>query len=92
MRAHLHGGIPKSEVEAKESLFAAHGLDPLHLLADRGDGYYDFVAVVLTSPDLKRLMGTDEGVLSKERVLLFAVDSWWDEHKTAISNLGKVSS
>ena len=29
VRAHLHGGIPKREVEAKADLFAAHGLDPI---------------------------------------------------------------
>ncbi len=89
VRAHLHGGIPKSEVEAKESLFAAQGLNPWHLLADRGDGSFDFVAAVGARPDLKRLIGTDEGALAKERALAVAVDTWWHEHETGISQLSK---
>ena len=89
VRAHLRGGIPKSEVEAKESLFSAHGLDPLHLLADHGNAYLDFVDAVGERSDLKRLVGTDEGVLSKERALLSAVETWWREHRTGMSHLGK---
>jgi type I restriction enzyme M protein len=89
VQAHLHGGIPKSEVEAKESLFSAHGLEPLHVLADRDNGYLDFVDAAGERSDLKRLVRTDEGVLSKERDLLSAVDAWWREHEIGISRLGK---
>lgn len=89
VRAHLHGGILKAEVEAKEGLFSAHGLDPRHLLVDRGDGYFDFVAAVNARFDLKRLVETDEGVLAKEQILAAAVDTWWREHRNGISHLGK---
>lgn len=33
--AHLFGGIPKVEVEAKQELFAAHGFDPRTILVER---------------------------------------------------------
>ncbi len=35
VRAHLLGGVPKAEVEAKAALFAAHGLDPMALFVER---------------------------------------------------------
>ncbi|MCU0533941.1 MAG: type I restriction-modification system subunit M [Hydrococcus sp. Prado102] len=35
VRAHLLGGIPKAEVEAKRELLAAHGFDPMRILAER---------------------------------------------------------
>jgi len=89
VRAHLAGGIPTSEVDANDSLFSAHGLDPRHLLAVRGDGYFDFVAAVSARSDLKRLVGTDEGVLAKEQSLGAAVDTWWRDHQVGISNLAK---
>jgi type I restriction enzyme M protein len=89
VRAHLRGGIPKSEVEAKESLFSAHGLDPLHLLADRSDGYFEFGVVVAARSDLKRLVGGDEGVLAQEQALGAVVDTWWREHRTGIGHIGK---
>jgi type I restriction enzyme M protein len=43
VRAHLHGGIPKAEVKAKENLFDAHGLNPKRLLKERDERYLDFV-------------------------------------------------
>ncbi|MGW5218719.1 N-6 DNA methylase [Nocardia sp. NPDC004085] len=42
IRAHVHGGIPKSEVEAKRTLFRALGIDPSTLFVDRDVDYYDF--------------------------------------------------
>jgi type I restriction enzyme M protein len=33
--AHLSGGVPKAEVEAKRGLFAAHGFDPKTVLVER---------------------------------------------------------
>lgn len=35
VRAHLLGGIPKAEVEAKRELLAAHGFDPTRILVER---------------------------------------------------------
>jgi type I restriction enzyme M protein len=35
VRAHLLGGVPKAEVDAKAALFAAHGLDPMALFVER---------------------------------------------------------
>jgi type I restriction enzyme M protein len=88
VRAHLQGGIPKSEVDAKEGLFAAHGLDVTHVLANRGDGYFDFVPAVSARSDLEKLVRVDEGVVVKEQALGEAVDSWWSAHRIGISNLG----
>jgi len=35
VRAHLLGGIPKAEVEAKRSLLEAHGFNPTRILVER---------------------------------------------------------
>ena len=35
VKAHLLGGVPKTEVEAKQALFTAHGFDPMTLLQGR---------------------------------------------------------
>lgn len=89
VRAHLRGGIPRSEVKAKETLFGAEGLDPRDLLVDRGDGYADFAAAVLTRDDLERLVKTNKGIVAKAKALGAALDSWWAEHRIGISNLVK---
>ena len=42
VRAHLHGGVPKAEIDAAKDLLEQAGLDPATLFADRGDGYVDW--------------------------------------------------
>ena len=42
VRAHLHGGVPISEINDASDLLARAGLDVDILFADRGDGYADW--------------------------------------------------
>jgi type I restriction enzyme M protein len=87
VRAHLHGGIPKAEVESKQTLFAAHGFDPRLLLKKRNSGYFDFVAGVHDRAELeKRILG-NESVLAKEQALREALGAWWKRYKKALVEL-----
>lgn len=87
VRAHLYGGIPKAEVEAKRSLFEAHGLDPRRLLKERDERYLDFVDDPHDKRDLKKRIETDAGVTTKEHALGDAVSSWWEAKRSAIAEL-----
>lgn len=87
VRAHLHGGIPKSEVSAKAGLFAAHGLTPEHLLAPRSDDYLQFADVVTDRRDLRRLIEADEGVVAAESAVLDAIGLWWEEREARFDKL-----
>ena len=42
VRAHLHGGIPKTEVDAHADAFARHGIDVTDLFVERDADYWDF--------------------------------------------------
>ena len=84
VRAHLDGGIPKAEVEARRAVFDAHGFDPLHLLVDRDSGYFDFAGDLANKADLKRRIESDEGLMAKERKLSRVVDGWWSTHCGAV--------
>jgi type I restriction enzyme M protein len=89
VRAHLHGGIPKAEVEAKRSGFEAHGFDAARVLKKHANatGYLDFAAVVREKADLKKRIEGDEGVVGREAALTEAVDDWWKKHKKALAEL-----
>lgn len=87
VEAHLYGGIPKSEVESRASVFVEHGLDPLHLLVDRGDGFFEFATEIEARSDLERLVGMDKAVVAKEQYLASAVDTWWRQHGDGIGGL-----
>ena len=42
VRAHLHGGVPMTEIDDAKDLLERAGLDPEALFVDRGDGYADW--------------------------------------------------
>ena len=89
VRAHLHGGVPKSEVAAKRLVFEAHGFEATRLLKNHAKArdYFDFAKAVTEKADLKKHIETDDGVLAKERALTDAVEAWWKKHKKVLAEL-----
>ncbi|MBX6168073.1 MAG: SAM-dependent DNA methyltransferase [Thermobispora bispora] len=76
VRAHLHGGVPKSEVRDKEHLFRAFGIDPASLFAERDADYYDFLPEgwQRTAERLPELAAPAEQRLRE------AFADWWERH------------
>jgi type I restriction enzyme M protein len=87
VRAHLLGGVPKAEVDAKAALFAAHGLDPQALLIQRDAKYLDFKAALAKRSDIKPAIENNPGLLAKEAALRDAFDQWWQAHGQRIAQL-----
>ena len=87
VRAHLYGGIPKSEVEDKRPTFKAHGLDSRHLLVERDERYLDFKDDLTEKADLNKCIEADKGVKKKEQALSDAVSGWWENVQSGIANL-----
>jgi len=91
VRAHLHGGVPRSEVDAKAPLFTAHGFSPERIFAPRDDAYLDF-SPGLSKADLKVSVTTDEGVQARETELHAALDRWWEQHAALVADLPATKS
>jgi type I restriction enzyme M protein len=87
VRAHMFGGVPKAEVEAKRDLFEAHGLDPMTLFVERDEKYLDFAPGIATKADIKSAIESDDGVLAREADLTAAFDRWWSAHQERIVRL-----
>nr|WP_240991104.1 class I SAM-dependent DNA methyltransferase [Cupriavidus taiwanensis] len=87
VRAHLVGGVPKAEVEAKAALFAAHGLNPLDLLVERDARYLDFSPEVTQRRDLKTAIERNAGLVAKEAAMRAAFEQWWQQHSERITQL-----
>jgi type I restriction enzyme M protein len=91
VRAHLHGGIPTREVEAKGELFAAHGLNPEHFFAPKGDDYMRFAEAVTGRRDLKRLVEANAGVTAAETGVTSAIGLWWKSEESWFDELHSVA-
>jgi len=91
VRAHLAGGVPRAEVAAKAGLFAAHGLDPAHLLVERDERYFDFRpdqnGIGHGNGDLKGRIETDPGVQAREQAFTAAFDAWWSAQVDHLAGL-----
>ena len=86
VRAHLHGGVPRAEVDAKAYLFIAHGFSPERIFTGRDDVYLDFCSG-LAKAELKDLVTDDQGVQDREAQLRAALDRWWEHHATLVAEL-----
>jgi len=87
VRAHLQGGIPKSEVAAKASLFTAHGLDPKTLLVERDARSFDFASDITDKAQLKRCIESDAGVQAREAMLRTQIDAFWQTARQTTTQL-----
>ncbi|ABN90708.1 type I restriction-modification system M subunit [Burkholderia pseudomallei] len=92
VRAHLVGGIPKSEVKSKASLFTAHGLDVGALLVSRGNTgkdaeYMEFRPEVADYQSIKTLIERHAGVVARESSLWETFNAWWNDHSPRIRAL-----
>lgn len=87
VRAHLLGGVPKAEVQAKAALFAAHGLDPLALFVERDAHYFDFRPELTTRQAIKSSVETNPSLVAHEQAVRDAFDAWWQAHSPRITAL-----
>ncbi|MFF9506169.1 N-6 DNA methylase [Streptomyces sp. NPDC014724] len=85
VRAHLMGGVPVAEIEAKKSLLDAYAVDAMKLFAAReGDPeYVDFLPEG-ERPDAARLT---ELAGKREAVLWKAFEEWWTSEAEQIALL-----
>jgi type I restriction enzyme M protein len=83
VRAHLHGGVPRAEVEAKKDLFNEHGFTLEGVFVDRDADYFDFAPDV-DKAALATLVTEHPGVHKREAELRSIVDGWWAEHSASL--------
>lgn len=87
VRAHLVGGVPKTEVHAKAALFAAHGLDPMDLFVERDVKYVEFKPELAKRQDVKPAIENNASLLAKEAAIRTAFERWWQRHSERITAL-----
>jgi len=82
VRAHLLGGVPRSEVEALVPLLAAHGLDAGVFFLQRSpdDGYLDFQPGITERGQIGAASASHAGVQSRAAQLSCACLEWWESH------------
>ena len=78
VRAHLFGGVPKTEVEEEIELFESAGLRLDVVFTQRDRAYYDFAPAVSSRSSIRPLVESNAGVREKQARMLQAFDAWWN--------------
>ena len=87
VRAHLLGGVPRTEVESSRALLDTHGFDPMDILVERDSDYFDFAPDLEDKSDLKASVEGAAAVQGQEQALSAAFDAWWLEHEHHVIGL-----
>lgn len=72
VRAHLHGGVPRTELDTHAPAFAAHGIEVYDLFTARDDTYIDFVDLGAPIVDVIAERGA-----TREAEVAKAFEEWW---------------
>lgn len=87
VRAHLHGGVPKREIEAIRPQALAQGFDVNTPFSDRDADYAEFAHAVVRRADIRLLVASDAGVAARAGEMLGAFDAWWASARTELADL-----
>jgi type I restriction enzyme M protein len=89
VRAHLHGGVPRREVDALERFWANYpGLRKRCFRQRVGDSaYLDFMAEVTDRRALAGIVNGDKSVAAAHEAFLKTLEAWWNKHLAAIEAL-----
>jgi len=87
VRAHLHGGIPVSEIDQLSEFFDNYdGLKQL-LFQDRNSRYSDFIKSITAKDGIKSAIEAAPGLQAKHAVFHKAIDGWWKKNVAEVERL-----
>ena len=77
VQAHLIGGIPESEVQARATEFARFAVDPASLFQPERPGYLAFQTAIYTKAAIKTQLEADPNLLQTLATHYEALEAWW---------------
>lgn len=80
VRAHLHGGIPVSEIDSLTDYFTQYGGVKELLFQHRDARYSDFVRTITTKEGIKPAIESASGVQVKHDAVHRAIQKWWQKN------------
>lgn len=92
VRAHLHGGIPVSEVDALSGYFRNYSSLRKTLFQNRDADYLDFADAIEAKDNIRPLIEGSAGVRKKHEAFHAALDAWWNANVRKIEQLPRTNN
>lgn len=89
VRAHLHGGVPVSEVAALEHYWLNYPALREALFKEFNKGYLQFTPAITGKDSIKPLVENHPAVKTKHAQFQQQLDAWWQRQLPAIRKLAK---
>ena len=90
--AHLVGGVPKSEVEAKQKMYDKFDLTPDVLFEPKDDKYYNFKSSITDKQQIKEIIDNNPSVQDKIEEFATELSKWWETAQNEVIGLTKEKS
>ena len=87
VRAHLHGGIPVTEIDHLADYFANYDGVKSLLFRDRDTRYSDFAMAITAKDGIKSAIESAPGLQAKHAAFRKAIDGWWKKNVAEIERL-----
>ncbi len=87
VRAHLHGGVPISEVESLGHFWMNYPQLREDCFVPRDDNYCDLAPVISSKHDIANLVGTHQSVVTSHESFMLRLEEWWNSNSPIIEAL-----
>lgn len=88
VRAHLHGGIPITEIDALKEFWTNYtDLRDLLFVPRSESRYADFIPEITSKDEIKRTIEEAPGVKARAQQLHDALEAWWQENRPKLEAL-----
>jgi len=89
VKAHIFGGVPKSEVLAKEDIFGRYRMGDEVIFCERDSVYLDFIPGIKEKEDIRKIIDAEPGVAGVEAELYRRLSGWWEERMPRLFKLSE---
>lgn len=87
VRAHLHGGVPKVEVESLTHYWHNYTQLQDDLFVPRDETYLDFSPSLNDKRDIADFVATHQSVTTRQQVFMLSLAAWWQENLSIVEAL-----
>ena len=91
VQAHLIGGIPETEVAARESDFSKFGLQSETLFQPDRPKYLTFKGAITTTSDIKEIIERDHSVKQTLEIHRNTLEEWWNVARDVFAGLERAN-
>jgi len=87
VRAHLHGGVPRVEVDSVAHYWANYPRLREDTFINRDEQYLNFAPVLENKRDIADFVATHQGVTTRHEQFMQTVDAWWQDNLAIVEAL-----